>query len=252
MKYTRLELESGLSKNVVVNLLAFFILVPLLAISFGKIAAAYFIVPYIQQKTQTTQYTANIGTSYQSEYFLLQAGVFTNNENAKILQRGIDSIHNGVCIINDKDSYRVIVDVSEDKNKIEELEKKLMDSGYGCIKSSMLFKKNNDTADYEPANLTIDLLESEKELIIKEPSDKLTEDIKQKKENLKTAYENLKATESNESKFKNDGNYYENILKSTDKIIAEAVNKNKSIIKEEFVNQLFYFKNIYDSNAQSN
>ena len=251
MKYTRLELESGLSKNIVVNLLAFFILVPLLAISFGKIAAAYFIVPYIQQKTQTTQYTANIGTSYQSEYFLLQAGVFTNNENAKILQKGINSINNGVCIINDKDSYRVIVDVSEDKRKIEELEKKLMDSGYGCIKSSMLFKKSNAAADYEPVNLTIDLLDCEKELILKENSDKSPEDIKQKKEHLKTVYENLKSTESDDSKSKNI-NYYENILKSTDKIIAEAGNKNKSIIKEEFLNQLFSFKNIYDSITQNN
>jgi hypothetical protein len=255
MKYTRLELHSGLSKNTAKNIIIFFALIPVISICIGKMVTGLIVIPYIGKAIQPAQYTANIEDSNtDSEFYFLQAGVFSSRENADILQRGINNISKSTFIMNDADMFRVIVDISKNKSNLEEIQKSLKTSGYNCIINCVNFSSKNAVVSYSANTKTIiDLFELEYNVILNIQNNKevSTEEILKQKSKIIDIYEKLKTDSKENNQVDAAAGKYDLIAKKTDEFIKNCESREINSLKGCISNQLFLFKNVYDKYQES-
>jgi len=131
MKYTRVDITKR-EGNVNFSLwFKFFILLPLLAIIIGAGISKKIITPWIKNSTGEVS-QPNIKYDV-TNFYIVQAGVFTNENNAKLLSESINENGFKSIVICDKGLYRIIINIFTEKSKPEEIRNNLKALGYDCI-----------------------------------------------------------------------------------------------------------------------
>jgi hypothetical protein len=131
----------------------FFIIIPIIAIVVGSIITKVFIVPRTIQTAKVPTdavVPVNLNDSQKNSsiingkynLFVLQAGAFVSKKNADILQNGIKSKGMNAFVIKDLDVFRVIIDITEDKNLLMEKKDKLKPEGYECLINEIDFRNS--------------------------------------------------------------------------------------------------------------
>lgn len=161
MKYTRVEIPGRMIIKRSKPFIYFFIIIPLVAIVLGGVFVKIIVKPNlhnIKRKVipaiHVTETVSKNVNKISSVYFL-QVGVFTNINNAGILTKGIKEKGFDSCVVEDKGVYRVIVEVSNDKNELIKINDKLKSLGYSCI----IHEKNFNTQYGDEKNVGKDLKE---------------------------------------------------------------------------------------------
>jgi hypothetical protein len=255
MKYTRLELHSGLSKNTIRNIIVFFTIIPVISICIGKVVTGLLVIPYIDKVIQPAQYTVNAeNKTTEVEYYLLQAGVFMNRENADILQKGIDRANKSTFVVNNGDSFRIIVDISKNKDDLEIIQDNLKTSGYNCIINSISFNSgNSDTAFSENIKNIIELFELEYEAIINIGNNKevSADEIINQRNKIIDIYKKIEIENKDQSKVNPMADNYKSIVKKTDEFIKNCESKKVIDLKSCLADQIFIYKSIYEKYTES-
>ncbi|HBG39644.1 MAG TPA: hypothetical protein DDW58_10510, partial [Clostridiaceae bacterium] len=131
MKYTRVDITKREGNVNFLLWFKFFILLPLLAIIIGAGISKKIITPWIKNNTGGVS-QPNIkydGTNF----YVVQAGVFTNENNARLLSGSINENGFKSIVICDKSLYRIIINIFSEKSKSEETRNNLKALGYDCI-----------------------------------------------------------------------------------------------------------------------
>lgn len=143
MKYTRLEIYKGISNSKIKIILVFFILIPVIAVLAGSIISKIFITSKqtisLSQNMDEPSIAAIQSSSYNYKVFLLQAGAFMSQKNAEVLKEAIKRDDITPVVIEDDEIYRVIINLSDDKELIIEEKNKLQTLGYNCLINEFIF-----------------------------------------------------------------------------------------------------------------
>jgi hypothetical protein len=129
MKYIRHKINIRVSPKVRVMLL-FFVVLPAMAILGAGIINKLIVAPYLseQAKASETSMTASSGRIYS--FYLLQAGVFSNGDNAQTMASQIRAAGFKACSIKDGEVYRVVAGAAADKSSLQQYSTSLQQAGY--------------------------------------------------------------------------------------------------------------------------
>lgn len=131
MKYTRVDITKREGNFNFLLWFKFFVLLPLLAIIIGACISKKIIAPWIKNSDGEVS-QPNIKYDATS-FYVVQAGVFINEDNAKLLSGSINENGFKSIVICDKSLYRIIINISPEKSKSEEIKNNLKALGYDCI-----------------------------------------------------------------------------------------------------------------------
>lgn len=138
MRYTRLEIPKSTNFGSYKLIIEFFIIIPIIATLIGGILTRFLIIPYFtnnissgSQSNNDTQKPIILGKEYSSH--MLQAGAYANKGSAEGLVKAmVDKGHNAFYLEEDE-TYKIIIDVFEDKEAAQKKQAELKSSGYNCI-----------------------------------------------------------------------------------------------------------------------
>lgn len=153
MKYTRLEIYKGISNSKLKTILGFFILIPLIAVIAGSIITKLFIPNSSTSNHTQNEYepiivvSNNINMSYNM--FFLQAGAFISKSNAEVLKNAIKNDDFDPVVIEDDSIFRVIIDISDNKELLLEKKDKLQELGYNCLVNEFNFSSIEELGNKE-------------------------------------------------------------------------------------------------------
>lgn len=172
MKYTRVDITKREGNFNFLLWFKFFILLPLLAIIIGAGISKKIITPWIKNNTGEVS-QSNIKYDI-TNFYVVQAGVFTNENNAKSLSGLINENGFKSIVICDKSLYRIIINIFSEKSKSEETKNNLKALGYDCIINEVgmnsLYFQNFDKKDMKQyinlissnINLQVNIWDSQK------------------------------------------------------------------------------------------
>ena len=137
MKYTRLEIYKGISNSKFKTILGFFILIPVIAVIAGSIITRILIpteetINYTQYEDKTIVVSSQ-NTTIDYKIFTLQAGAFISKNNADILKSAIKRDDINPVVVEDDTIYRVVINLSDNKEFLAQKRDKLKDLGYNCL-----------------------------------------------------------------------------------------------------------------------
>lgn len=152
MKYTRLEPIKKAANSKIKILVGFVIVIPITAILVGSIITRFVILPFAIKNASAAPSNTRIKVAAsikkrEFSVYILQAGAFANPDNANVLKNAILGIGEKTSIINDNKIYRVIVDISENKDSIIKTKDKLSQNGYGCLINEMKIGQESKDSD---------------------------------------------------------------------------------------------------------
>jgi hypothetical protein len=168
MKYTRLEIYKGISNSKLKTLLGFFILIPVIAVITGSIITRIFIPN--EKSNNFTEYedktivVSNQNTTIDYKIFFLQAGAFISKNNADVLKDAIKRDDIDPVVIEDDTIYRVIIDLSDNKEFLTQKKDKLQTLGYNCLINEFAFASIESVENEEIKN-TNNLIETVVDII---------------------------------------------------------------------------------------
>ncbi len=110
--------------------LLFFVVLPAMAILGAGIINKLIVVPYLSEQARASATDVVIPSGKAYSFYLLQAGVFSNKDNAEMLASQITSAGFKAISIKDGEVYRVVAAATDEKNSLEEYDTKLKQSGY--------------------------------------------------------------------------------------------------------------------------
>lgn len=153
MKYLRNKLKplsirmSIISPRVRV-LLLFFVVLPAMAISGAGVINKLILAPYLsdQAKASGTSTATPSGKLYN--FYLLQAGVFSSESNAKAMAAQIKATGFKSCSIKDGEVYRVVAGGASEKSTLQQYSTSLQQSGY--ITLCKIFEINEEVLAGSP------------------------------------------------------------------------------------------------------
>lgn len=143
MKYTRLEIYKGISNSKLKTILGFFILIPVIAVMAGSIITRIFIPT--EKALNSTEYedktivVSNQNTTIDYKIFFLQAGAFISKNNANVLRDAIKRDDINPVVVEDNTIYRVIIDLSDNKEYLAQKKDKLQALSYNCLINEFSF-----------------------------------------------------------------------------------------------------------------
>jgi hypothetical protein len=156
MKYTRLEIYKGISNSKLKTLLGFFILIPVIAVITGSIITRIFIpnnkvINYTENEDKTIV-VSNQNTTINYKIYFLQAGAFINKNNADVLKDAIKRDVIDPVVVEDETIYRVIIDLSDNKEFLTQKKDKLQTLGYSCLINEFTFASIGSAENEEIKN----------------------------------------------------------------------------------------------------
>ncbi|MDF2673942.1 MAG: hypothetical protein K0R09_2207 [Clostridiales bacterium] len=153
MKYTRLEIYKGISNSKLKTILGFFILIPLIAVITGSIITKIFIpnsstANYSQNEYEPIVVASN-NTTRTYKIFFLQAGAFISKSNAEVLKNAIKNNDFDPVVIEDDSIFRVVIDISDNKDLITQKKDKLQELSYNCLVNEFDFSSIEESGNQE-------------------------------------------------------------------------------------------------------
>lgn len=143
MKYTRLEIYKGISNSKLKLILGFFIVIPVIAVLSGSLISKIFITDKTSINTIQNEDKSLIvvNQSVKSDYkiYFLQAGAFMSEDNGESLRNAIKREDISPVVIQDDDIYRVIIQISDNKDLITRERDKLINLNYNCLINEFKF-----------------------------------------------------------------------------------------------------------------
>lgn len=143
MKYTRLEIYKGISNSKLKIILGFFIVIPVIAVLSGNIITKIFISnekpQNLPQNEDKLVIASSDNTRINYKVYFLQAGAFISKTNADSLKTAIGKDDINPVVVEDDTIYRVIIDVSDNKDFITQKRDKLQTLGYNCLVNEFSF-----------------------------------------------------------------------------------------------------------------
>jgi hypothetical protein len=143
MKYTRLEINNRFFTDKHNTLFWFFIIIPLFSIVFGGLSVKLFISPYIKSYTQKVSVVPDtkvkdiVEKRVINQIYFLQAGVFSNKDNAQVLKKAIQEKGFSPFVVHDMDKFKVVIGFSENKDTLSNDRDKLNMVGFTSIINSL-------------------------------------------------------------------------------------------------------------------
>ncbi|QCX32502.1 SPOR domain-containing protein [Caloramator sp. E03] len=233
-------------------LLMFFVVLPLVSIICGSIIAKKIIIPItnksIEGKNQDTEAVTINNHIYN--YYYVQTGVFTNQENAKMLKKELNRNEIDSAIVKDKDVYRVIVSISY-KDEFEDLKKRLKELKIDYIVKEV--KINSIINNGKELQVINKYIEQISDVLYKQIDMYYSKDLEQDDKNLQNIIQLMKNMAMNnidnkiEENFKTCNNI---IIKDVENFTANKQKGAKESMLENLANEIFTIKSFYDFVSQ--
>lgn len=232
MRYTRMEISKNTSSAYYRIILEFFIIIPIVATILGSLITKTLIIPYFNKNISSGKTSEGIvskpiiiGKEYTVS--MLQAGVFLNKSNAETLVKGLASKSQNAFLAQDDDSFRIIMEISENRAILEEKQKSISSSGYSClIRDYGIYIKNQNGQE----NKSLDKYKYELACLIKlefQYKEALSQNkefnlvlIKNNIQSIEKEYNNIKESGISKEKFEGINKYHNEILKLGNEIVS--------------------------------
>lgn len=137
MRYTRLEIRRINLSERDKTIFAFFVVIPLMSIFLGWAINKMVITPAYSQKIgKQNAYTSNNINQIQVEnkkIYFIQLGVFSSEENAKVMIDTLKKAKVASYYYKDDEIFRVITDLTTNKNYANKRKEELDKNGYNCM-----------------------------------------------------------------------------------------------------------------------
>lgn len=234
--------------------LAFLIVIPITAIICGKLLTKFLIIPYFNN-TQIQKSTVAYKSIDKFSIYILQAGIFNNSENASTLCKGIEGCGYYCTIVEDNNSYRVIVNITDKLNDSEIMMDKLKKSGYNSIIKSyeinlvyedkLKIINNYNAAVSDMLSLQSELLSSNKKL--DENTKKIESCINLSKEEYKKV--DMTFNKELDARFKNFNSI---LIKNAENFLNDSKNLNNQKCFKDLAEETIALKNFNEYISQVN
>lgn len=130
MKYIEHKINlRSISPRVRVILL-FFVVLPAMAILGAGIINKLIVVPYLSEQVKAREADVSVASGRIYNFYLLQAGVFSNGDNAQSMASQITDAGFKACSIKDGDIYRVVAGAGAEKDTLQQYSTSLQQAGY--------------------------------------------------------------------------------------------------------------------------
>jgi hypothetical protein len=255
MKYTRLEMQSRFSGTGIRSVVVFFIFLPLLAIIIGNFITRLFIIPYVSKNIQAPQYAGSsivVKADEQYRFFILQAGVFSLKENAQLLTKGIVDGGMKAYTIADKENFKIIIDVSPEKSRIDSDMEKMKGMGYNCVIKEIvvnptIFKNISDSEKIKDYAMSSASIFNSMFDILNESKDKNSDGIREKIENLKKDFPDVSQI-SQDSSLKTELELFnKSFIKTSESFINNFADSNLDGCTQNLYEAAVEFEDLYSS-----
>jgi len=148
MKYIRHKINlRSISPRVRVMLL-FFVVLPAMAILGAGIINKLIVVPYLSEQVKASEADVAVASGRIYNFYLLQAGVFSNGDNAQSMASQIKDAGFKACSIKDGDIYRVVAGAGVEKAMLQQYSTSLQQAGYITLCKS--FETNETSLEICP------------------------------------------------------------------------------------------------------
>lgn len=135
MRYTRLDIQKKYYGKTAKLIIQFFVVLPLLALLIGNLLTRFIIIPQIERSLAGND--KSTVSAYKIEkinsLYYLQAGVFSNKENANFLVNGLKERGFAAALVQDQEKYRIVVGYSDDANELNKRKEELKAAGYNGL-----------------------------------------------------------------------------------------------------------------------
>lgn len=245
MKYTRIDMPQKSKASSIKQAILFFVVLPLCAVMVGGVISRFLIVPYMNKNvnSEPTKSTVKVvEKSKEYSIYILQAGIFSTNENASSLSGTFNSLGIKSFVIHDKDGFRVIVGASYKDDTIKADANKLKNMGYTtvtkqAIVNSGIFKDNDDKVKIKDYVITLGaVLKQMEDDLSTVGTDKMSSDKgEEEAAKLEEEYKKINTSELQNSELKQKiENIHQNAAEYEEKLYHKSTQIQKEALLEGF------------------
>lgn len=234
-------------------LLMFLVVLPLVSAICGSIIAKKIIIPITNKnlEVENQELKAVAINNHIYNYYYIQTGVFTNEENAKMLKRELKRNKIDSAVAKDKDVYRVVVSISY-KDEFDDLKKRLKELKIDYIVKEIKISSiiNND----QKLQAINKYIEQISDVLCNQIDMYYSKDLEQDGLNLYNIKQTMKNIEMNnidkkiEEKFKAYNNI---IIMDIENFIENKQKGAKESMLENLADEIFTIKSFYDFISQN-
>lgn len=251
MRYARLEPIKKAANSRIKTLISFIVIIPAAAIIIGSIITKIIILPYAVKSGAVSNPNTSLSTSVSSKkknliIYILQAGAFSNSNNADMLKNAIVSTGEKAMVINDNNIYRVIIGIDETKDAVNKIKSKLLQNGYVCFINELKFGVESKDKNFTNYNDYINAVVYDQLMIEKKLNKAEIESVKNGVKKIEENFKTIKDSDIYTKKGKEIDAFNKNLLEIVNGYIKENDAKGGNGLKY-IVEELVLIKNFYNS-----